>query len=164
MAATVYFKSNRKCRVPLCELDHEEHFCRLCERQDSDHFSSECPKSKTLYHGTQIKCLKPISTQGLNPSKDGRLGKGIYFVKEYNQAENISRERNDPNDKPNSVVIECKVHLGRHYNCNVDSDKYNDTWQKEFDSASTMHPPWCCLLYTSPSPRDGLLARMPSSA
>ena len=23
---------------------------------------------------------------------------------------------------------------------------------------------WCCLLYTSPSPRDGLLSRMPSSA
>ena len=25
-------------------------------------------------------------------------------------------------------------------------------------------PPWRCLLYTSPSPRDGLLSRMPSSA
>ena len=24
--------------------------------------------------------------------------------------------------------------------------------------------PWACLLYTSPSPRDGLLSRMPSSA
>ena len=24
--------------------------------------------------------------------------------------------------------------------------------------------PKCCLLYTSPSPRDGLLSRMPSSA
>ena len=25
-------------------------------------------------------------------------------------------------------------------------------------------PMWTCLLYTSPSPRDGLLSRMPSSA
>ena len=25
-------------------------------------------------------------------------------------------------------------------------------------------PVWLCLLYTSPSPRDGLLSRMPSSA
>ena len=25
-------------------------------------------------------------------------------------------------------------------------------------------PVWGCLLYTSPSPRDGLLSRMPSSA
>ena len=26
------------------------------------------------------------------------------------------------------------------------------------------HGGWTCLLYTSPSPRDGLLSRMPSSA
>ena len=26
------------------------------------------------------------------------------------------------------------------------------------------HSLWTCLLYTSPSPRDGLLSRMPSSA
>ena len=31
-----------------------------------------------------------------------------------------------------------------------------------FDEAIT--DPWACLLYTSPSPRDGLLSRMPSSA
>ena len=29
---------------------------------------------------------------------------------------------------------------------------------------SIVAPPWACLLYTSPSPRDGLLSRMPSSA
>ena len=28
----------------------------------------------------------------------------------------------------------------------------------------TSLPFWTCLLYTSPSPRDGLLSRMPSSA
>ena len=38
-----------------------------------------------------------------------------------------------------------------------------------FTSGSTGEPaahpkPWGCLLYTSPSPRDGLLSRMPSSA
>ena len=35
-------------------------------------------------------------------------------------------------------------------------------------SAQTVKPngvkDWLCLLYTSPSPRDGLLSRMPSSA
>ena len=31
--------------------------------------------------------------------------------------------------------------------------------EKERDTIS-----WACLLYTSPSPRDGLLSRMPSSA
>ena len=30
--------------------------------------------------------------------------------------------------------------------------------------SSREHAVWACLLYTSPSPRDGLLSRMPSSA
>ena len=34
--------------------------------------------------------------------------------------------------------------------------------RKELTSGSTWHA--ACLLYTSPSPRDGLLSRMPSSA
>ena len=29
---------------------------------------------------------------------------------------------------------------------------------------NSLTPLWICLLYTSPSPRDGLLSRMPSSA
>ena len=33
--------------------------------------------------------------------------------------------------------------------------------QKVVDAAVLRY---CCLLYTSPSPRDGLLSRMPSSA
>ena len=32
------------------------------------------------------------------------------------------------------------------------------------DEAVNIGPPPACLLYTSPSPRDGLLSRMPSSA
>ena len=39
-------------------------------------------------------------------------------------------------------------------------DEFMDTMG--FISASTNYN--CCLLYTSPSPRDGLLSRMPSSA
>ena len=30
--------------------------------------------------------------------------------------------------------------------------------------AEAVNQPWCCLLYTSPSPRDQRGARMPSSA
>ena len=33
----------------------------------------------------------------------------------------------------------------------------------KFDSMDALQG-WYCLLYTSPSPRDGLLSRMPSSA
>ena len=37
----------------------------------------------------------------------------------------------------------------------------NDDRRKNFGDKYDIHP---CLLYTSPSPRDGLLSRMPSSA
>ena len=32
------------------------------------------------------------------------------------------------------------------------------------ESVAAAYDAWTCLLYTSPSPRDGLLSRMPSSA
>ena len=34
----------------------------------------------------------------------------------------------------------------------------------EIDDIEHFNMPYTCLLYTSPSPRDGLLSRMPSSA
>ena len=40
-------------------------------------------------------------------------------------------------------------------------DEVPEKWQKVFVTAHDITP---CLLYTSPSPRDGLLSRMPSSA
>src|SRR5664279_1806862 len=39
-----------------------------------------------------------------------------------------------------------------------------DTLHLTFSSDDTGHSFYLCLLYTSPSPRDGLLSRMPSSA
>ena len=33
-----------------------------------------------------------------------------------------------------------------------------------FKNSHSLFPTFTCLLYTSPSPRDGLLSRMPSSA
>ena len=35
---------------------------------------------------------------------------------------------------------------------------------KKGSKAAKRRKSYCCLLYTSPSPRDGLLSRMPSSA
>ena len=48
------------------------------------------------------------------------------------------------------------------YKCvfSSDNDKFSQlTYEKNFGEK-----PYGCLLYTSPSPRDGLLSRMPSSA
>ncbi len=56
------------------------------------------------------------------------------------------------------------------------SDRYGDRYLKYRDAWRKAGPDWhpdfplniifdlVCLLYTSPSPRDGLLSRMPSSA
>ena len=46
-------------------------------------------------------------------------------------------------------ALKCGLNLG------AISDVFSNTTNEFFD---------CCLLYTSPSPRDGLLSRMPSSA
>ena len=39
-----------------------------------------------------------------------------------------------------------------------------DAYEVEGIVSTGGNPAWNCLLYTSPSPRDGLLSRMPSSA
>ena len=66
-----------------------------------------------------------------------------------------------------------KTHLGEHYfkrGSNifmVDLDEKNNSVilhyiiSNEYDPSTFINT---CLLYTSPSPRDGLLSRMPSSA
>ena len=49
----------------------------------------------------------------------------------------------------------------------VDFDDHNEHDKMEEAGPARSVPPtwvWDCLLYTSPSPRDGLLSRMPSSA
>ena len=44
--------------------------------------------------------------------------------------------------------------------------KTNEEWKSELssDEYEVCRQKGTCLLYTSPSPRDGLLSRMPSSA
>ena len=54
------------------------------------------------------------------------------------------------------------------YSVEIDDDVYADAYQM-FDCKLTAYNAFdkmvdVCLLYTSPSPRDGLLSRMPSSA
>ena len=44
-----------------------------------------------------------------------------------------------------------------------DNKSFNFFNYKKWVFSKGVHP-WFCLLYTSPSPRDGLLSRMPSSA
>ena len=56
------------------------------------------------------------------------------------------------------------------FNGNSDSDIFNEMLEKALTIMETpegkeyLYYNFSCLLYTSPSPRDGLLSRMPSSA
>ena len=43
-------------------------------------------------------------------------------------------------------------------------DTYADLLFTMIERRGQRPPVTCCLLYTSPSPRDGILSRMPSSA
>ena len=58
---------------------------------------------------------------------------------------------------PNKWTI--PVQPGATYDCRLVA-KYNVSRTNESDQ----HDVWVCLLYTSPSPRDATLSRMPSSA
>ena len=124
------------CRVTKCKEEHSKHYCRLCKEKDTNHFSSECPNSVTLYHGSHIRVAQPIARDGLNGSPSGRLGPGVYFVKTYDEAKQISKNRRNSN---HTVVFKCKVYLGNHYDL---GNKEDDSWQNDYDSACGIHPPW----------------------
>ena len=131
MGATV----SQSCKIIKCNAEHRRHYCRLCKDNDSDHFSSECPRGKTLYHGTHIGAIKPIAMGGLKESGNGRLGRGVYFVETLEQAKNISKYR----DKNCTVVFKCQVNLRN----NIDLGRGDGgDWQLHKDSASSIHPPW----------------------
>ena len=77
-----------------------------------------------------------------------KLFEGVENSKEYiEEMKKLSIE-----EKLNSVVSGLTDWLNEFY----DRDSYNLTANKVLKKI--------CLLYTSPSPRDGLLSRMPSSA
>ena len=68
-------------------------------------------------------------------------------------------------DDPDDIVLECKrtallvIDIQNTYLVPDDNPAEAERWQPFYDRMNNI-----CLLYTSPSPRDGLLSRMPSSA
>ena len=72
----------------------------------------------------------------------------IVTEKEYNEAKSLQLVNGDTFSEIN------EENLARNWAGDISPSNLN---QNE-------HIPSICLLYTSPSPRDGLLSRMPSSA
>ena len=68
------------------------------------------------------------------------------IVKELRRIESLMKEAENP-ERKNYLFSAAYGIMGR-------------TYRYEFSRDVLL----CCLLYTSPSPRDGLLSRMPSSA
>ena len=85
---------------------------------------------------------------GLPNAEDGR--EGLIAYKIAGHAADIARHRAGARDRDDELS----------------HARYTFDWNKQFElsldpeRAKQYH----CLLYTSPSPRDGLLSRMPSSA
>ena len=88
--------------------------------------------------------------------------------------------RNWVEDRPNPVVVEETINMREtqsdYYLEEFTTRKFDATGTLQYrvsgksllhfpeDDRSEITEPNVCLLYTSPSPRDGLLSRMPSSA
>jgi hypothetical protein len=92
-----------------------------------------------------------------------------------NQAENIKNEKNEnsnqnenkvesaeienPSDSEKNIVE--KEKKAKHKSKQVEKETISNNSEK---NQKQIRQSYLCLLYTSPSPRDGLLSRMPSSA
>ena len=81
-------------------------------------------------------------------------GSAETFSAETFSAETFSAETgsNRPDSRISELDRAAGFEIGQDF---TRFDQINDVFSRAF---------WDCLLYTSPSPRDGLLSRMPSSA
>ena len=71
-------------------------------------------------------------------------------------------------NKNAKIVIDCELHANVRFLALMNASIGRQFTQMNayflvMNSKRCKHP-YICLLYTSPSPRDGLLSRMPSSA
>ena len=71
--------------------------------------------------------------------------------------------------KPVHTAIGEEIHMFTHihlrgYDKNGGGKQMHADYYDKYGAPMKIQDSWLCLLYTSPSPRDGLLSRMPSSA
>ena len=113
----------------------------------------------------------PISDIYTQPPQKSHRGQKINKSPIQGIAETLNLEFRTPHTlKNNEEEFEYFKNIGADLAIVV---AYGQIIPKEFLSLTkkgfinihaSILPAWSCLLYTSPSPRDGLLSRMPSSA
>ena len=114
-------------------------------------------------------CLQPMIS--LNESNENYKIVSFSSLQESSVSDNWWEDTNMDKDKNRMHdMLDIALEQGRY----VVDDKISvlvdfDHMPTESDEQLLIdevgfEPSWRCLLYTSPSPRDGLLSRMPSSA
>ena len=92
----------------------------------------------------------------------------LVFIMQFASGQNIEGRWILPmfEGDPGNTMYEFLDGLRYTYYCTDDNGCDSTYWNSldTSDALPTINPYTICLLYTSPSPRDGLLSRMPSSA
>lgn len=126
-----------KARNNGCDENHAKHYCRVCESSDSDHLAMNCPKGTTLYHGTRVTSISPISLTGLKGSSSGRLGPGLYLTTKA-EAFKIAEHYGVGTGV---AVFEVRVNISSCKDLGSAGDT-GGSWMSGYNSATSMHPPW----------------------
>ena len=92
------------CKAKYCPENHSKHYCQVCEDSDSDHCAGNCPEGRDIYHGTKQEYAKLILQNGFAPTENGRIGSGVYFTVNKEEAARIAKYKYGGSGP---VVIEC---------------------------------------------------------
>ena len=112
---------------------------------------------KYMEHKRESRYSKYMTVQSIS-GKEWKAGKYqcSYYKVVWSDDDTFVLEHPDSEGEDNALV------LGHH---EAMKSFGNSVWVKgPVHERFFVHRFWSCLLYTSPSPRDGLLSRMPSSA
>ena len=110
-------------------------------------------------HREEFVKVSAIGNPAVNPdfndatdlpvAREVAIGSVVALSEQLKLVANVGK----PSDWPELAVFDCQA-------CH--HDLRSDSWRRQ--RGFQRRTPGRCLLYTSPSPRDGLLSRMPSSA
>ena len=108
-------------------------------------------------HGVFIRSNNLNVQKLINQDLDNKVGIGYTATKKIGNAVKRNKAKRIMRELAKKILIKCKTNT--YYvliaKTSILDTKFKDLLE-ELDKV--------CLLYTSPSPRDGLLSRMPSSA
>ena len=136
---------------------HEQEFPSLAESKNIKTNDNTFKKTKTLSGDTKVKekTLEDILLQFQDAEMTEKTDSSI--IKDKREIINEGTMKNSKNNTTESEVDFIE---------NVSNTSHDDIVDKSsvVSNEKSESSFYTCLLYTSPSPRDGLLSRMPSSA